>query len=60
MITFKALEFKEKTYIIELNEFQIDILEDAIDFYIKNNKELSNKQIMLLLSSQSEIAHSQE
>jgi len=60
MTTFKALEFKEKTYIIELNKFQIDILEDAIDFCIKNNKELSNKQIMLLLSSQSEIAHSQE
>jgi len=56
----KSMEFKEKTYKIELNKFQIDVLEDVIDYAIKHNKELTNKERMLLLSTQSEIAHSQE
>lgn len=56
----KSMEFKEKTYKIELNKFQIDTLEYVIDYVIKVNKDLSKKEIMLLLSTQSEIAHSQE
>jgi hypothetical protein len=56
----KSMEFKEKTYKIELNKFQIDTLEYVIDYVIKVNKDLSKKEIMLLLSTQSEISHSQE
>lgn len=56
----KLRKSKEVLYNVEFNKFQIDILEDSIDFVIKHNKELSKKQIMLLLSIQSEIAHKQE
>ena len=49
-------EFKEKLYNIELNKYQLEILKDSISYCIKNNKDLTPKLKVLLLSIKGEIA----
>jgi hypothetical protein len=49
-------EFKEKLYNIELNKYQLEILKDSISYCIKNNKDLTPKLKILLLSIKGEIA----
>lgn len=49
-------EFKEKLYNIELNKYQLEILKDSISYCIKNNKDLTPKLKLLLLSIKGEIA----
>ena len=49
-------ELKEKLYNIELNKYQIEILKNSISFSLKNNKDLTPKLKVLLLSVKGEIA----
>ena len=52
----KMTELKEKLYNIELNKYQIEILKNSISFSLKNNKDLTPKLKVLLLSVKGEIA----
>lgn len=49
-------ETNEQLYNIELNKYQIKILKDSISYCIKNNKDLTPKLKLLLLSVKGEIA----
>ena len=50
------VEIKETLYNIELNKYQIEVLIEAVNYAIKNNKELSPKLKVLLLSVKGEIS----
>jgi hypothetical protein len=50
----------ETLYNIELNKYQIEILKDSISYSIKNNKDLTPKLKLLLLSVLGEIANKTE